>query len=732
MPKNDIGGFFVSLGLAIDRDSFETGNRLIDGIGNSFNKLIGSARNAAVVLAGTAAATGNVESAAYKMSEKLNISTESLDLWKASAKIAGVDANGLIGAMAKMSNVIDHIRVDGTGLDQFVNQLGKLGIVTDDLDIEKMLNMAPDELMTEIIRKAQEASAQAKKDIKEAQKALEVNPNDTAAQTRLTEGNQKNRQVLAIVGDILGNAGQNFYIELERQGKTIDEFIAGAGRTVFTTAEDNQKGADFRVQADTLKTELQSMSKLFGDSVAGELTPYLEKVNEFIQDHGDDIANGIKTITSAVGKLAGKLADWVKDEDTQEKLKKGKEVGTVVLDAAEDSIKGGYNATKEITTKIIEGDISGVGQAMLEGVNTTIVQPIEKVVTAATSGNETIQNYKTETGQSSTAATVNSGVRSIPGLKWIAHGSDFLMNKLGLMSDADYEANTAVVTQPKKEKKKKAKNEVNDGIMRPDGTVTQVAPDDWVFAARNLGDLAKAFIPESEPRPVTESATKDVPKAAPTVINQESNTPKEIPVTEPKQVTPQIKNEIQIVEPRAEKISPVQDTIVNIPEQQIQIAEPRETQNQPQIVVTEGKEKSLPAAMPAIQVMPEINVISPQEQRKQDFIPPAENEAPRLYAKDESPINNFVYQKQPQPQITTDWSIVAKTVSDLARSFIQPQPKAVQQSAGEYTINQTFNISGGNDLPQVLKQQAYHGTQEGLLELMQQTSNRLQLMSGTR
>ena len=78
MPKNDIGGFFVSLGLNIDKDSFETGNRLIDGVGNSFNKLIGSARNAAVVLAGTAIATGAVESQAGKLASEIGISTDEL------------------------------------------------------------------------------------------------------------------------------------------------------------------------------------------------------------------------------------------------------------------------------------------------------------------------------------------------------------------------------------------------------------------------------------------------------------------------------------------------------------------------------------------------------------------------------------------------------------------------------------------------------------------------------
>ena len=114
MPKNDIGGFFVSLGLNIDKQSFETGNKLIDGIGNGFNKLIGSARNASVVLAGTAIASSKVESSAYRQSVAMGISAESLEAWKASAKIAGIDANGLVTAMSRMAEVMNHLQIDGT------------------------------------------------------------------------------------------------------------------------------------------------------------------------------------------------------------------------------------------------------------------------------------------------------------------------------------------------------------------------------------------------------------------------------------------------------------------------------------------------------------------------------------------------------------------------------------------------------------------------------------------
>jgi hypothetical protein len=38
---------------------------------------------------------------------------------------------------------------------------------------------------------------------------------------------------------------------------------------------------------------------------------------------------------------------------------------------------------------------------------------------------------------------------------------------------------------------------LQDGIISPGGGITRVAPDDWVFAVRNVGDLAAAFMPSA-------------------------------------------------------------------------------------------------------------------------------------------------------------------------------------------------------------------------------------------
>ena len=470
MPKNDIGGFFVSLGLGIDKNSFETGNRYIDGVTNALNKLIGTARNAAVVLTGTAVASGVIESSAYKTSVALGVTTEALDLWKASAKIAGVDANGLIGSMGQLANVMNHMKIDGSGLEQFSKKLGELGIVTDKVDIAKMLEMSPDELMKEIIFKAQEA---------------------------VKNGNNIT-QVATIVGDILGDSGENFFIELDRQGKTIDEFLAGTKKTVFTDSTSNAKAADFAVEIKTLKTTTESISKKLGSEVAGGLTPIVNSINGWIQNNG-------KTITDAIENIAG-----------------------LVETIANSALLGDVGKALSATIKLVAGDKKGA----LEDLRDT---NLSKEATKQQSTQQKIDNYRKENGGKLWALKLHN--------IWDENFPEDLREEI---LSQDYRFSGITYSKPK---------EMKDGVMRPDGTVTQVAPDDWVFAARNLGDLARAFIPQNY-------------TAAP--------------------------------------------------------------------------------------------------------------------------------------------------------------------SSNEYVINQTFNINGGNDMPQVLRQQAYRGTQEGLLEIMNQSSQRMQLMSGTR
>jgi hypothetical protein len=471
MAKNDIGGFFVSLGLNPDKNSFETGNKLIDGVTTGLNKLIGTARNAAVVLTTTAVATGAIESAGYKTATVLGMSTRALDVWKASAKIAGVNAEGLVSALGKIGNIKNHLKIDGSGVSEFSEQLAKLG-----LGYEKIKDLTTDEAFKTIINQAH----------------------------NMLEGTDMS-QVAAILNDVLGSDAMNFFIELERQGKTIDEFLTGASRTVFTTDASNQKAADFASEVNTLKAEIQSITKLLGSEVGGVMTPYIKSLNDWIQDHGKEIQDAIKKVAEITEKILGKLEPYLANSS---QMIFGLATGDMDM-ASEAGKKLGLQLAADLTGNDVNDVASGFD--------------------ARTNAINAINEYKLKKGYKPN--------------DWIPY--------------AELPANLQKEFDKYAEKswgRYRFGGAIKDGIIRPNGQITQVAPDDWVIAARNLGDMARAFIPQS--------------------------------------------------------------TMAGV--------------------------------------------------------------------------------------------------------------------SNEYTISQTFNINGSNDIPQVIRQQAYRGTQEGLLALMDQSSRRLQMMSGTR
>lgn len=485
MPKNDIGGFFVSLGLNLDKNSWDTGNRLIDGMGNSINKLIGTARNAAVVLTGTAIAAGSIESAAYKTSVALGVTTEKLDLWKTAAKIAGVSADGVVGAMTQIANVQNRLKWDDSGIEAFSKKLGKLKI-----SYQEIQDLSPDEALAYVLNKAQSL-----------------------------EGNGMNRaEIATAVGDIVGTGGRDLYIELQAQKKSVEEFLAGASKITFTNSNSNKEAREFMDEVRLLKTASENLSKLLGSEIGGELTKYVKSINEWMSENGTELKNGVKSLAEGIGKIVGGAVDIAKNEKVQDTAKS-------VAGSVGTGAKGMYH--------VLHGAVNGDWDEVLQGLSEqwsatggVVIGGAKKVLSANEQWKATqdrINQYKKENGISG-----NVDRKKLP---------------LDLQAEiSNQETRTKKFTG------------IKDGIIRPDGTVTQVAPDDWVFAARNLGDLARAFVPQNH-------------------------------------------------------------TAV---------------------------------------------------------------------------------------------------------------------SGGEYTINQTFNINGGNDMPQVLRQQAYRGTQEGLLEIMQQSSQRLQLMSGTR
>lgn len=443
--KTDLGGIFFKLGLDLDKNSFESGNKQINNASESMNKLIGTARNAAVALVsiktiGKLGTLADAESSAYKTAEALGITTDSLNEWKAAAKIAGVDANSLVGSMGRLGYVLSHIEIDGSGLDEYSKKLQKLGMGITDLQDASGKWLSADSAFEKVIAKAQSDYAKASTD-------------------------KEKLKIITIVGDILGNAGQDFFIALQNMGVSIADFKAGAGGTVWTNAQNNKDAMAFSKEWNTLQQNLSQIGALFGDNVAKELTQSVKDINEWLSVNGESIKQSLGTLAKHIGTGVG--------------------VGTASAGAASAifkymKAKPGSKEQQEAFTELQKAGSRMESNDILGPLYTFFMGQEEEKrrKEQAKIDRENIKG-RLEGLKSRKEYTTKGKLdyNKVPGR--IQSEMNQYIELGGSSSD--------FVNMPK----------IKDGIIKPNGQVTQVAPDDWVFAARNIGDLAKAFIPQS-------------------------------------------------------------------------------------------------------------------------------------------------------------------------------------------------------------------------------------------
>lgn len=508
--KTDLGGIFFKLGLDLDKNSFESGNKQINNASESMNKLIGTARNAAVALVsiktiGKLGTFADAESSAYKTSKALGITTESLKTWKAAAKIAGVDANSLVNSMGQLGSVLAHLPINGKGLEEYSNKLQEIGLGITDLKDKEGKWLSADKAFQKVIAKGQEEYAKA---------------------------NTEEEQLIVTtkMGDILGSAGQDFFIALNAMGMTIEQFRQGAGKSVWTNDKNTKDAMAFSKEWNTLSNSLSQIGAFFGANTAKELTQSLKDINEWLGTNGDSIKQSLETLAQKIGNTAGTVVNSAGAASAIFKY--------LTAEPGSKEQQAAYKDLEKNAEKLKTNPITARLYGLIESTNNQIIEGQKEAeqITALITERNNLKSLFKELSKNPEYVTKGKLDYSKVPKRVQTDISRYL----------ELDGNSSMFTNVPK---------IKDGIIRPDGTVTQVAPDDWVIAARNLGDLARAFV---------------------------------------------------------------------------------------------------------------------------------------------------------------------------------PQPTTAQSGNMEFSIVQNFTINGGSDLPQVLRQQAYNGTQQGLMEIMAQSSQRLQLMSGTR
>ena len=489
-----------------DHDAFNKGKNAINGISNSVSHLIGNIRNASLIVAtglGTiAVASGSLASKTLLTAEMIGVSAESLKTWGAAARIARVSSDGLINAMGN--------------LDTEIVKMGAKG------DMNSKVFMAFGQMQQEL--------KNTHKEFKEisADDFIKASAENRAKMIfNLATKIDDQKKALIWVGELLGQQGQGFYNYLKLSGMSVDDLLSDSASRVFETEESMKKSMEMQTSMIKTLESLRSISNVVGGEVSGAITPFIDEFNDWLVTHGDEITEkitklgeGIKTVADSLKPIVGDTlkaavplfkdlsaamtallaGDWDKLGQDLEGFF-GHFANGAARFAGVDTASGMQNAVENAGNVILDKDTSllskvlaFVGLTAQEGAymaNAALgknedVNQLNNIKQKVKKENEQLgrknskgyafNSYSLEI-QNSTIEMINKGFHPI--------GFDWLDPKSQIELENKFFPNT--------------NNKIQDGIIRPNGQVTQVAPDDWVFAMRDVGDFTNALASKNTP-----------------------------------------------------------------------------------------------------------------------------------------------------------------------------------------------------------------------------------------
>lgn len=262
MLEESLGGFFVDIKAKID-GSFDKSKKEIKALGDSMKNLVGTVTKTTGALVGLATVAGNVETKNLKLAQSIGISATELDKWKIAAGIAGTNADALVGSMDSIEQKMRGLKTGQVDMNLAKN-LGFMGIGYSDF-----ADMDADERMKQIFNKA--------------------------------SGMQDQEKASKLVSDILGEAGKDYYSYLKLSGKSLDEQLAKAKRLNFTDERSKREAMAFNQEIKGLFETTKSLGIFIASKIGVQLTPIIRKITDLLAKNKELIKSGITGFVNSVG-----------------------------------------------------------------------------------------------------------------------------------------------------------------------------------------------------------------------------------------------------------------------------------------------------------------------------------------------------------------------------------------------------------------------------------------------
>lgn len=258
-------GFGVWVKALVDKGSFQDGINEIQKLGAASKKVIAGITGIAAAAVSSAAIAGEVAQQELKVASAIGVSSEALSSWKVAANVAGASASGLIGQLMSLETKMQHLKT-GTVDMNLAKNLGLMGIGYG--DFSKM-------------------------------------DSETRMKTVFNQANQMEDQELAatLIGDILGQAGADYYNSLKMSGKSIEQQLAEAKKLNFVSNQNRKEAALFASEVKSIKEAGKSITMLFGSEMARVLMPTVKQIKNYLINNREQIRKGVQGFVQNIGAV---------------------------------------------------------------------------------------------------------------------------------------------------------------------------------------------------------------------------------------------------------------------------------------------------------------------------------------------------------------------------------------------------------------------------------------------
>lgn len=273
-----IGGYWSSLKLISDKESFNKGKKALKELGNDvkgFAKTVAKLGSlGAGGLLGFVATMSSLERRSGLLAKSLNVSGMELTSWRNTANVAGISADSLTSSMLDLEKKVNRMKLGEVDIN-LAKSLGMMGV-----DFGKFNNASSTDRMSLVMEKAM--------------------------------GMKNKKTAGELVRNVLGDAGKDMFTYLQMSDKKLSDILAESRALTFTTDSSKKKAMEFDVEMKAVMNSGKEILALFGSELAGELTPLVRAIKQWTIGNRELIKTNIKNFAKDLGRLIRDIYTTIK------------------------------------------------------------------------------------------------------------------------------------------------------------------------------------------------------------------------------------------------------------------------------------------------------------------------------------------------------------------------------------------------------------------------------------